>query len=49
MLQRDESIEVVGEAENGEEAVVLARRLNPDVVILNIEMPVVGRGRRSHA
>lgn len=32
-------IEVVGEASNGEEAVLLAERLKPAVVIMDINMP----------
>ncbi|MCA1738923.1 MAG: response regulator transcription factor [Actinobacteria bacterium] len=42
MLATDGSIEVVGEAENGAEAVELARKISPDVVILDVEMPVMG-------
>lgn len=42
MLQTDEGIEVVGQAENGADAVALARELVPDVVILDVEMPVMG-------
>ena len=42
MLSTDGEIEVVGEAENGQEAVVLARRLEPDVVLLDVEMPGMG-------
>jgi DNA-binding NarL/FixJ family response regulator len=42
MLITDEGIEVVGEAENGKEAVALAERLEPDVVLLDVEMPVMG-------
>lgn len=33
--------EVVGEADNGEEAVELAGRLGPDVVIMDLSMPVL--------
>lgn len=42
MLQTDENIKVVGQAENGAEAVALARELTPDIVILDVEMPVMG-------
>ncbi len=42
MLSTDEGIEVVGEAENGREAVARVREKKPDVVILDVEMPVMG-------
>jgi DNA-binding NarL/FixJ family response regulator len=42
MLSTDAGIEVVGEAENGRDAVTLARQVKPDVVILDVEMPVMG-------
>jgi DNA-binding NarL/FixJ family response regulator len=45
MLALDDEIEVIGEAENGEEAVTLARRTSPDVVILDVEMPVMGAAK----
>ncbi|MFF4174066.1 response regulator [Streptomyces sp. NPDC001744] len=34
-------LEVVGEAENGHEAVRAARRLRPDVVVMDIRMPLL--------
>jgi len=42
LLEREDDIEVAGEAPNGAEAVVLAERLNPDVAIMDISMPVMG-------
>ena len=37
---RGSGIEIVGEAENGEEAVTLALQLRPDVVLMDIVLPL---------
>jgi two-component system, chemotaxis family, protein-glutamate methylesterase/glutaminase len=41
ILTTDPSIEVVGVAKNGLEALKMVRALNPDVIILDIDMPVM--------
>ncbi|MFJ4666651.1 response regulator [Kitasatospora purpeofusca] len=41
ILSPDPTVEVVGEAEDGEQAVALAHRLRPDVVVMDIRMPVL--------
>ena len=41
-LQTIEGIEIVGEAQNGREALRLIRELNPDLVFLDIQMPGLG-------
>jgi DNA-binding NarL/FixJ family response regulator len=41
VLDAQPDIEVVGEAENGSEAVATVRRLRPDVVLMDIRMPHV--------
>lgn len=38
-LAVEPDLDVVGEADNGEEAIVLAKWLRPDVVLMDIEMP----------
>jgi two-component system, NarL family, response regulator NreC len=39
ILRDDRSIEVVGQAGEGRQAVELARKLRPDIVLMDIEMP----------
>ncbi len=41
LLSSEEDIEVVGEAENGRQAVVLARKTPPDVVVMDVAMPLL--------
>jgi DNA-binding NarL/FixJ family response regulator len=42
LLQARAGWEVIGEAANGREAIELAKKLRPNVVILDITMPLVG-------
>jgi DNA-binding NarL/FixJ family response regulator len=39
ILESDPEIEVVGEAANGEQAMASTRRLRPDIVLMDIQMP----------
>jgi len=41
VLELDPDLEVVGEASNGEEALRMVRRLEPDVVLMDLLMPVM--------
>ncbi|MBD8004732.1 response regulator transcription factor [Bacillus norwichensis] len=40
LLNMEQDMEVVGQARNGEEAVRLVKELEPDVCVMDIEMPV---------
>ncbi len=41
LLATDPDLQIIGEAGNGREAVVLAQRLRPDVVLMDIAMPLL--------
>jgi DNA-binding NarL/FixJ family response regulator len=41
MLELDQGLEVVGEARNGREAVYLVGERTPDVVLMDVRMPVM--------
>lgn len=42
LFEREPGIEVVGEAEDGAQAVRVVGRLRPDVILMDLEMPGVG-------
>lgn len=42
MLDTVSGVKVVGEANSGEEALTQARKLNPDVVLMDVRMPGIG-------
>src|SRR5262249_3495284 len=42
LLEREPGLEVVGEAEDGTQAVQAAGRLRPDVILMDLEMPGTG-------
>src|SRR5699024_12686379 len=41
LLDMEDDIEVAGKAANGEEALKLGEELNPDICLMDIEMPVM--------
>ena len=41
MLSVEDDLEVVGQAANGAEAVVVARETRPDIVLMDVQMPVL--------
>lgn len=40
LISLEEDIEVVGEGKNGEEAITLAEKLQPDVILMDVRMPI---------
>lgn len=41
LLELDADLEVVGEAENGQTAINLVKQLQPDVILMDIRMPIM--------
>ena len=39
LLSQIEDLEIIGEASNGEEGVLKAKELKPDIVLMDVEMP----------
>jgi DNA-binding NarL/FixJ family response regulator len=43
ILRQDPTVLLVGEAEDGESAIILVRQAQPDLVVMDVMMPGVGR------
>lgn len=41
LLEDEKDLKVVGEAADGKEAIELARKLNPDVILMDVAMPIM--------
>jgi NarL family two-component system response regulator LiaR len=41
LLNHEPDLEIVGEAEDGQQAIELAQRLKPDIVVMDVRMPVL--------
>lgn len=41
LLESDPEIEIIGEGENGQEAILLCQSIHPDVILMDVSMPVL--------
>src|SRR2546421_317586 len=41
LLAAETDLEIVGEAENGRQAVTLAKQISPDVIVMDVAMPLL--------
>jgi len=41
LLRKEADIEVIGEADDGQQAIDLAMRLRPDIIVMDVRMPVL--------
>jgi PAS domain S-box-containing protein len=48
LLSRESDLQIVGEASNGRAAIRLARQVQPDVVLMDINMPIMDGLRATH-
>ena len=48
LLNSEPDIEVIGEAVNGQEAIARAAQLRPDVMLMDVRMPVLDEIGRAH-
>ncbi len=42
LLRRDQELQIIGEAADGQASVELAQQLNPDIVLMDLKMPRLG-------
>ena len=49
LFDAQQDFEVCGDAENGEEAVEMAQVLHPDLIVLDLSMPVMNGVEAAHA
>ncbi|MBD0304273.1 MAG: response regulator transcription factor, partial [Tolypothrix sp. T3-bin4] len=40
LLMMEDDFEVIGQAANGKEAIALAEQLQPDVILMDVRMPI---------
>jgi DNA-binding NarL/FixJ family response regulator len=48
LLEDENDMEIVGEAANGQEAVAVFKQLQPDVVLMDLQMPVMDGAEATH-